>query len=87
MFNYKFTMKTNNGITTFESNDVNDFKVLIDSYIELNTLVGINAGEYVEINLVDNTTGEVYFFYNAEATSHEVRTSTYESDFYREYFC
>jgi hypothetical protein len=87
MFNYKITIETNNERTTFESNDVNELNVLIDSYIELNTLVGINEGEYVEVNLVDNTTGEVYFYYIVEATSHEIRTRTYKSDFYREYFC
>ena len=87
MFNYKITMESINGKTTIESNDVNELKELLDSYVELTTLADFKEGEYVEATLVDNTTGEIYFYYVVETTSHEVRTRTYKSDFYREYFC
>ena len=87
MFNYKISIENNNGRTTIESNDVNEYQNLIDFYTDKAIIDNLKEGEYVEVTLVDNTTGEIYFFYIADATSHEVRTRAYKSDFYREYFC
>ena len=87
MFNYKVTMETINLRTITESNDVNALKELIDSYIDATKLVDFAEGEFFEINLVDNNTGEVYFYYIVEGALYDVITRTYKSDFYREYFC
>lgn len=87
MFNYKVTMETINLRTITESNDVNALKELIDSYIDATKLADFAEGEFFEINLVDNNTGEVYFYYIVEGALYDVITRTYKSDFYREYFC
>jgi hypothetical protein len=87
MFNYRISIENNNGRTTIESNDVNEYQNLIDSYTDKSIIDNLKEGEYIEVTLRNNATDEIYFFYTVEVTSREVRTSTYKSDFYREYFC
>ena len=87
MFNYKFIAENNHGRFTIENNDVNEYQNLIDFYTNKSIVDNLKEGEYVEVTLVDNNTGEVYFYYIAEGALYDVITRTYKSDFYREYFC